>query len=86
MCEKIMQSRAHVEQGYRACLGVMRLSKVYGNDRVERACERALSVGALSYKSVESILKRGLDRQPLIAAPEPKSVEHDNVRGPDYYN
>jgi transposase len=86
MCEKIMQLRAHAEQGYRACLGVMRLGKVYGNDRVERACERALSVAAVSYKSVESILKRGLDRKPLVAAAEPKSVEHDNVRGPDYYN
>lgn len=86
MCEKIMQSRAHVEQGYRACLGLMRLGKVYGNERLERACERALTVGATSYKSVESILKRGLDGQPLITGAEPKSVEHDNVRGPDYYN
>jgi len=86
MCEKIMQSRAHAEQGYRACLGVMRLSKVYGNDRLERACERALSVGAVSYKSVESILKRGLDHKPLADSVEPKPVEHDNVRGPGYYN
>ena len=86
LCEKIMQSRAHPEQGYRACMGVMRLAKTYGNERMERAAERALTVGALSYKSVESILKRGLDRQPLLPGTEPRSVEHDNVRGPDYYN
>jgi transposase len=85
LCEKIMQSRVHPQQGYRACLGVMRLSKVYGNERTERACERALSVGALSYRSVESILKRGLDRQPLGTPTDRKTVEHDNVRGPDYY-
>jgi len=86
LCEKIMESRAHPEQGYRACLGLMRLAKVYGNERTERASERALGVGALSYRSVESILKRGLDRQPLVAETESKPVEHENVRGPDYYN
>jgi transposase len=86
LCEKIIESRAHPEQGYRSCLGLMRLAKVYGNERMERASERALRVGALSYKSVESILKRGLDRQPLLSGTEPKPIEHDNVRGPDYYH
>jgi hypothetical protein len=62
-------------------LGLMRLAKVYGNERTERASERALGVGALSYRSVESILKRGLDRQPLVAETESKPVEHENVSG-----
>jgi transposase len=86
LCEKIMESKRHPEQGYRACLGVMRLSKAYGTERMEPACERALTIGALSYRSVESILKRNLDRQPLDRSPSAKTVEHDNVRGPDYYH
>lgn len=86
LCEKIIESRPHPQQGYRACLGLMRLAKVYGNERMERASERALGAGALTYKSVESILKRGLDRQPLLPGTETKPVEHENVRGPGYYH
>jgi transposase len=86
LCEKIMASRAHPQQGFRACLGLMRLAKVYGTERMEPACERALTIGALSYRSVESILKRNLDQQPLDRSPTTKIVEHENVRGPDYYH
>ena len=86
LCEKIMASRPHPQQGYRACLGLMRLAKAYGNDRMEPASERALCIGSLSYKSVESILKRNLDRKPLDRGPDAKTVEHENVRGPDYYH
>jgi transposase len=86
LCEKIIETRPHPQQGYRACLGLMRLAKVYGQERMEGASERALGVGALSYKSVESILKRGLDRQPLLSETKPKPVEHENVRGPSYYH
>ena len=74
------------EHFHGACLGLIRLAKVYGQERLEGASERALCVGALSYKSVESMLKRGLDRQPLLPKTEPRSVEHENVRGPGYYH
>ncbi len=86
LCEKIMESRAHSQQGVRACLGLMHLAKAYDAERMEPACERALTIGALSYRSVESILKRNLDQQPLDRGPAAKTVEHDNVRGPDYYH
>ena len=86
LCEKIMESRAHSQQGVRACLGLMHLAKAYDAKRMEPACERALTIGALSYRSVESILKRNLDQQPLDRGPAAKTVEHDNVRGPDYYH
>lgn len=83
----VMESRPHPEHGYRACLGIMRLGKRYGERRLEAACTRALTVRALSYRSVESILKNGLDQKPL---PEPaaRPVDrrpHENLRGPDYY-
>lgn len=83
----VMESRPHPEQGYRTCLGIMRLGKRYGERRLEAACHRALSVRALSYRSVESILKNGLDQKPLpdhSARPVDRR-HHDNLRGPDYY-
>jgi transposase len=82
----ILQSRPHPEQGYRSCLGLFRLEKRYGQERLEAACARALCVGARSYRHVDSILKHSLDRLPL---PHDESVTqptvHENLRGPDYY-
>lgn len=69
--EGILKSRPHPEQGFRSCLGIFRLGKTYGNDRLEAACRRALALQSLSYRSIQSILKNGLDRQPLPdAAPD----------------
>jgi hypothetical protein len=64
----------------------MRLGKPYGAERLEKACGRALALGGLGYRTVESILKNGLDRRPLpVAAPPAPVVEHDNLRGSQYY-
>jgi transposase len=83
---KILASRPHPEQGYRSCLGILRLSKTYGGERVESACGRAMSVGARSYRHVESILKHGLDRiAPANVAGTPRP-DHENIRGRGYYN
>jgi transposase len=86
LAEAILTSRTHPEQGYRSCLGILRLSKKYGGERVELACGRAMSVGALSYRHVESILKHGLDRVPTVEAAEPSRPTHENIRGRGYYN
>jgi transposase len=84
--ETILASRPHPQQGFRSCLGIMRLGKSYGDARLEAACQRALAIGACSYKSLESILKNGLDRRPLPAAPAALlSPGHANIRGPQYY-
>jgi len=84
----ILEHRPHPEQGYRSCLGLFRLSKVYSAQRLEAASERALQIKAFSYKNVESILKNGLDRQPLTSpssqTPLPL-LEHANLRGKEYY-
>ncbi|MBN4056434.1 transposase [Rhodothermus sp. AH-315-K08] len=87
VCEQIMRTRPHPEQGFRACLGIMRLAKTYGKKRLEAACQRGLAAKAVSYKSIESILKRGLDRLPLFdqATPEPLP-DHEHIRGPKFYN
>jgi hypothetical protein len=59
------RDRPHPEQGYRSCLGLLRLSKRYGEDRLEAACTRAVAVGARSLPHVDSMLKHGLDRLAL---------------------
>ena len=89
LIEAILEHRPHPEQGYRSCLGILRLEKQYGNERLEAACERAVRVRARSYRHVQSILKNGLDRVPLPEAePETQTLPltHENVRGGDYYN
>src|SRR3989442_6139353 len=85
--ETILASRPHPQQGFRSCLGLMRLGKSYSAERLEAACRRALTLGACSYKSIESILKHGLDRTPLPATPPATAApRHANIRGPEYYS
>src|SRR5881296_12177 len=62
LVEAILADRPHPEQGYRSCLGLLRLAKGYGPDRLEAASTRAVAVGARSYRHVDSMLKHGLDR------------------------
>lgn len=87
LVEHIMRTKLHPEQGFRSCLGVLSLSRRFGKERVEAACRRARAIGAPSYTSVKSILASGLDSRPL---PEPEQtsldLDHENVRGPDYYH
>jgi len=86
LIEHIMASRAHPQQGFRSCLGIMRLAKTCGPERLEAACKRALALGASSYRSIESILRQGLEQQPLPVRPDSTPpIAHDNVRGRDYY-
>ncbi len=86
LVEDILASRPHPEQGLRSCLGLLRLGREYGAERLEAACARALAIQALSYRSVESILRTGLDRQPLpTTAPDHPRRQHDNLRGATYY-
>ncbi len=84
---RILSTRRHPQQGFRSCLGILRLGKHYTPKRLEAACARALRIGAVSYKSIASILKHNLDAQPLPEAPKETLVLlHDNLRGPDYFH
>ena len=88
LVKRLLIEKQHPEQGYRSCLGLMRLARTYGRERMEAACTRALAIGTHRYRSVASILKKGLDRQPIIppAQAELPLPSHANVRGPDYYH
>ena len=83
-----MEHRPHPEQGYRACLGLRALARKYGNDRLEAACVRAMSIRSLTYRSIASILANGMDQQPATTPAADAGVmpEHENVRGPKYFH
>jgi transposase len=83
---RILGRRRHPQQGFRSCLGIMRLAKTYTPARLEAACERALKLQAMSYKSIESILKRRLEDAPLPAESTTTPITHENLRGPAYYH
>jgi len=85
LAEDILHSKPHPQQAYRTILGILRLSKSYGNDRLEAACNRALQIKARSYRSIESILKNNLDQKALTTDPETPPVTHSNIRGANYY-
>ena len=83
----MLHSRKHPQQSYRACLGVLRLAKDFSNDRLNAACARALKLNAISYRSIQSILKHGLDKQqPAKSTQISLPLNHENVRGSDYYH
>jgi transposase len=81
-----LTDRPHPEHGYRACLGLLNLARRFTKTRLENACERALSIGSPCYRSVRSILDKGLDKQPLQEQSQDEMPLHDNVRGPGYYH
>jgi len=85
--DKIMAGKRHPEQGYRSCLGILRLGKEYSAERLEAACRRALALNACSYPSVQSILKNRLDSLPTEPAPPPAPpLNHPNIRGAAYFD
>jgi transposase len=88
LCEMILRDRPHPEQGYRSCLGILRLVKPYGASRLDAAALRALEIGARNYGSVKSILEKKLDGQPLRTARTSGEVvsDHPNIRGSNYYH
>jgi len=86
LIEIILRERAHPEQGFRAAVGIIRLAKSYGGERVEAACGRALAIGARSFTSVNSILKNNLDANRPAPAADGPVIAHSNIRGPRYFH
>lgn len=84
----ILAARRHPQQGFRSALGVLRLGKHYGNDRLEAVCQRAHTLRITTFKSIESMLKNNLDRTALVdeVATRQLPLLHENIRGPEYYH
>jgi transposase len=86
LVQALLDSRKHPQQAYRSCMGILRLAKRYGEDRLEAACRRALPAGIHSYKGVKNILDAKLDQ---VEPEEPATVvptDHENIRGQAYYH
>lgn len=88
LVEQILHDRRHPEQGYRACIGILRLAKKYTPGRLEAACIRAVAVGLRRVRQIEAMLSSGYDRLEMagVDAPEPPALEHENVRGAAYFD
>ena len=86
LCELILERRPHPEQGFRSCLGILRLARAFGAARLEAAATRAIEIGALTYGSVRSILDHKLDRHAAKGSAESAPVLHPNIRGSRYYH
>jgi len=85
--ERILSSNRHPEQGYRSCLGIVRLGEKYPQARVEAAARRAVALNVCTYQSLRAILENHLDGQAAEPTPDPQPpTEHPNLRGPDYYD
>jgi transposase len=88
LVEKILADRPHPEQGYRSCLGILRLSKRYGEARTEAACQKAMRLSSYSYQTVKNILSAGLEasrEEEPAGATSITLPAHENIRGADYY-
>ena len=85
--EGVIDSRAHPQQAFRSCLGTLNLTrKGYSRQRLEAACQRAVSLGSYALKSVEAILKNNLDEQPLeVEQAELPRISHENIRGSSFF-
>ena len=84
--ESILSRGPHPESGRRSCLGLLRMGERYGQDRLEAACERAIRIGNPARKSVEAILKSGLDKVALAKEVEAPRIAHENIRGGEYFD
>jgi len=86
LVKHLLWTRPHPEMGYRSCLGLLNLGKRFGPERLEAACQRALTLGSPNRRSVLSLLQKGLDQLPLPEATTvQRSLTHENIRGPGYY-
>lgn len=88
LVQHLLEHRAHPEQGYRSCLGLLQLAKCYSAPRLEAACQKAISLGEFTRRSVASILAHGLDQtESPVSPPDPQPpLFHNNLRGPTYYH
>jgi transposase len=86
LCDLILEQRPHPEQGFRSCLGILRLARPFGVARLEAAAAHAIEIGALTYGSVRSILDHKLDRHAAQQrATDGAPIIHSNIRGSRYY-
>lgn len=85
LLESIIKSKDYPEQAYRTCQGILRLEKPYGKDRLEMASSKALQIGMVRYDDISNMLKNKLESLPIETILKPPPINHNNIRGPQYY-
>ncbi len=83
--QRLIDQCEHPELAYKQCLGIIGLSKKYEKERLENACERAFKLGAVEYQSIKSILEKNLDKVKVYGEQQDIFLDHENIRGKDYY-
>ena len=86
LVDVVLRDRPHPEQGFRSCLGILRLARSHGAERLEAACDRALAINARTLTSVKSILHNRLDGRRPVQPPEAPPIPHANIRGPQFFH
>lgn len=82
----ILEKKQHPEQAYKSCVGILGFAKKVGNDRLTKACQRALGYGIYNYKTIQSILEKGIENDTEAEANEQLQMPlHENIRGENYY-
>lgn len=82
--ETILTGYKVEQQGYRACMALLKFSEQYTAERLEAACAKALYYTPRpSYKSIQTILKSSQDKQIDEESTEPNQFGF--TRGADYY-
>ena len=82
---KILGRKQHPEQAYKSCVGVLSFAKKVGHERLIKACQRALGYGIYNYKTIQSILEKGLDKDAEEETEQLQMPFHENIRGENYY-
>ena len=78
-----LETKAHPEQAYRVCLGLLNLSRTYPRERLEAACRIANQAGLVRLKQVKSILSSNRDQLPeQLDLDTELPQDHENIRGP----
>ena len=82
-----LEIKAHPEQAYRVCLGLLNLSREYPAHRLNAACKIANHDSLLRLKQIKTILKSNRDKLPQqldLSVELPQ--DHENIRGPHNYH
>lgn len=85
--EMAFATMPHLDEAYNRSIGILKLAKTYGPDRLEAACQRGVATGAISWRSIKSILQTNLDQKPLPPSqlPTQLKITHHNLRGAAYF-
>ena len=80
----LLSSQVAEEQAYRSCMGILQSAKKYGNERLEAACDKAITLNSCTYTTITTILKNGQDKV-TGSAKSTSTPPHENLRGAQAY-